>query len=106
MVKLQSNISLKLLYYSVTISANVCRNVNCPIHYENIPIQYTEIFKVVKKWIIFSRKLLIFCLVQNIDCGYKLEQPKRGSSNKYPQSMFWIINKKNRYSPAYPSYAI
>ena len=41
--------------------------------------------------------------VQNIDCGYTLEPPppRRGRSNKYPQSMFWI---KNRYTPAYPSF--
>ena len=25
---------------------------------------------------------------QNIDCGYSLEPPRRGGSNKYPQSMF------------------
>ena len=34
---------------------------------------------------------------QSIDCGYTLEPPGRGSSNKYPQSMFWNKNKKNRY---------
>ena len=32
---------------------------------------------------------------QNIDCGYTLEPPHRGSSNEYPQSMFWSKNKKN-----------
>ena len=33
---------------------------------------------------------------QNIDCG---------GSNEYPQSMFRSKNKKNRYTPAYPSFA-
>ena len=47
---------------------------------------------------------LIFA--QNIDCGYTLEPPRRGGSNEYPQSMFWSINKKNRYTPANPSFAI
>ena len=47
---------------------------------------------------------LIFA--QNIDCGYTLEPPHRGGSNEYPQSMFWSKNKKNRYTPAYPSFAI
>ena len=28
-------------------------------------------------------------LLENIDCGYSLEPPHRGGSNKYPQSMFW-----------------
>ena len=37
---------------------------------------------------------LIFA--QNIDCGYMLEPPERGSSNKYPQSIFWSKNKNQR----------
>ena len=32
---------------------------------------------------------------QNIGCGYSLEPPRRGGSNKYPQSMFFSRNKKN-----------
>ena len=47
---------------------------------------------------------LIFA--QNIDCGFTLEPPRRGGSNEYPQSMFWSKNKKNRYTSAYPSFAI
>ena len=47
---------------------------------------------------------LIFA--QNIDCGYTLEPPRRGGSNEYPQSMFWSKNKKNKYTPAYPTFAI
>ena len=47
---------------------------------------------------------LIFA--QNIDCGYTLEPPRRGGSNEYPQSMFWSKNKKNRYTPANPSFAV
>ena len=71
-------------------------------------MQYTEIFKVVKNENFQKKKkndiFLIFA--QNIDCGYKLEPPRRGGSNEYPQSMFWSKNKKNRYTPAYPSFAI
>ena len=35
-------------------------------------------------------KILIFFHIsaQKIDCGYSLEQPRRGGSNEYPQSMF------------------
>ena len=29
---------------------------------------------------------------QNIDCWYSLEQPRRGGSNEYPQSMFLSRN--------------
>ena len=31
----------------------------------------------------------ILFLLKNIDCGYKLEHPRRGGSNEYPQSIFW-----------------
>ena len=51
---------------------------------------------------------MIFFLIfaQNIDCGYTLEPPRRGGSNEYPQSMFWSKNKKKRFTPANPSFAI
>ena len=64
-----------------------------------MPMQYTEIFKVVKneKKKISRKKLDIFLIfAQNIDCG----------SNEYPQSIIWSNNKKNRYTPAYPSFTI
>ena len=32
--------------------------------------------------------LFFLFLIQNIDCGYSLEPPRRGGSNVYPQSMF------------------
>ena len=39
---------------------------------------------------IFSAKILEYfkSLAQNIDCEY------RGGSNEYPESMFWVKNKK------------
>ena len=63
---------------------------------------------LAQKMKIFSRKMFIFFLIfaQNIDCGYTLEPPRRGGSNEYPQSMFWSKNKKNRYTPAFPSFGI
>ena len=39
---------------------------------------------------------------QNIDCGYMLEPPRRDDSNEYPQAIFWINKKKNRYTLVYP----
>ena len=39
--------------------------------------------------------LFFLYLLQNIDCGYSLEPPRRGGSNVYPQSTFWSKNKKN-----------
>ena len=67
-------------------------------HYENMPMQYIENF-LVAKIEIFIRNVLIFFLflLQNIDCGYSLEPPRRGGSNEYPQS---------KYTPAYPSFTI
>ena len=49
----------------------------------------------------FQWKILVIFLIfaQNIDCGYKLEPPRQGGSNEYPQSMFWSKNKKNSYIP-------
>ena len=38
----------------------------------------------------------------NIDRGYLLEPPRRGGSNKYPQSMFLSINKKTNVYPCKP----
>ena len=70
-------------------------------------MQYTEIFKVVKNENFQYKNSDIFLIfAQNIDCEYTLEPPRRGGSNEYPQSMFWSKNKKNRYTPAYPSLAI
>ena len=70
-------------------------------------MQYTEIFIVVKnenfQYIMFD---IFLIFDQNIDCGYTLEPPRRGGSYEYPQSMFWSKNKKNRYTPAYPIFAI
>ena len=44
-----------------------------PLKKENFQIENSDIFHIS---------------AQNIDCGYSLEPPRRGSSNEYPQSMF------------------
>ena len=39
----------------------------------------------------FTGVYIIFLIsAQNIDCGYPLEPPRRGGSNEYPQSMFFL----------------
>ena len=43
---------------------------------------------------------------QNIDCGYSLEPPRRGVSNEYPQSMFYAVIRKIRYTPINPSFTV
>ena len=45
-------------------------------HFYIVKLRYTAVF-------IFS-----LFLIQNIDCGYSLELPRRGGSNLYPQSIF------------------
>ena len=71
-------------------------------------MQYTEIFfsgiKIGKQYQENFDVFLIFA--HNIDCGHTLEPPRRDGSNEYPQSVFWSKNKKNRYTPAYPSFTI
>ena len=42
--------------------------------------------------------------VQNIDCEYSLEPPRRGGSNEYPQSMLLSRNKKNNLSYCKPKF--
>ena len=77
------------------------------MHYENLNMQYTGIFKVVEIKIlirIFFHIFLIFA--QNIDCECTLEPPHRGGSDVYPQSMFWIKTKKRGYTPLHPSFTI
>ena len=47
---------------------------------------------------------MFFIFAQNIGCGYTLELLHRDGSNEYPQSMFWIKNKNNRYTPVNPRF--
>ena len=56
---------------------------------ENFQIKISDIFHIS---------------AQNIDCGYLLEPPRRGGSNKYPQSMLLIRNKKNNVYPCKPQF--
>ena len=76
-------------FFRQTMAVAYCQIGTCTLHYENLPMQYTEIFKVVKLKISSEKKSDIFLiLAQNIDCGTTLEPPRRGGSNEYPQSMF------------------
>ena len=62
-----------------------------------IPPPKTESFQI--------KNLIFFHIsVQNIDCGYSVEPPRRGGSNEYPQSMFLSRNKKNDVYPCKSQY--
>ena len=58
-------------------------------HYENSPMQHTEIFSAVTtEHFIGNISIRIFNrFAQNIDCGYTLEPPHRGGSKEYPQTV-------------------
>ena len=40
-----------------------------------------------KTWVYKGYTLIFLSLLKNIDCGYSLEPPRRGGSDKYLQSM-------------------
>ena len=75
---------------------------------------YTKTFPCIIHREFFSIKIenfigkiwLSLMFAQNINCGYTLELPRRGGSNEHLQSIFWCKNKKNIFTPAYPSFAI
>ena len=54
-----------------------------------------EIFTFQPKHFQVKNAYIFHISAQNIDCGYSLEPPRRGGSNKYPQFMFLSSNKKN-----------
>ena len=102
----------KIILILVLIHSNLFLDwysqVRTKVHYENMPMQYTGIFLALKieNFQLKKKNDIFLIFAQNIDCGYRLEPPRRGGSNEYPQSMFWSKNKKNRYTPAYPSFSI
>ena len=66
-------------------------------HYENTPIQiYGKFYLQKTENFQMKNSDIIHISAQNIDCGYSLEPPRRGSlepprrggSNEYPQPMF------------------
>ena len=79
-----SSTSLRKYAYSNTLKILPPKN-------ENFQIKNSDIFHIS---------------AQNIDCGYLLELPRQGGSNKYPQSMFLSRNKKNNVDPVNPSFTI
>ena len=48
-----------------------------------------------EKWGLPRSALFFLFWLRNVDCGYSLEPPHRGGSNKYPQSMFGAKSKEN-----------
>ena len=65
------------------------RAIEVILYNENLQIKNSDIFHIS---------------AQNIDCGYSLEPHQQGSSNEYPQSMFFSRNKKNNVYPCKPQF--
>ena len=82
-------------------------SITC-LHYENTSIEIYRQFFHPPKIENFQIKFfdIFVSSAQNIDCGYSLEPPHRGGSNKYPQSMFWAEIRKIMYTPVNPSFTI
>ena len=77
----------------------------CQDVHETRPCTIQKIIWFKKNENFHWKKFDIFLIfAKNIDCGYTLDPLRRGGSNEYPRSMFWSKNKKNRYTPAYPSF--
>ena len=72
------------------------------------PFKYIENFTTKKNFTMKNFQIknsdIFHISVQNIYCGYSLEPPRPGSSNKYPQSMFLSKNKKNNVYPRKPQF--
>ena len=90
------NVCFRSYHWSSGIKQSFISQVSCPCQPSTFFIMKTYLynfdplkphFYIVKLG--FAGVYIIFLIsAQNIDCGYSLELPHRGGSNKYPQSMF------------------
>ena len=90
-----------ILLYSILFSCilllNSFRRAQLPETYISLdPLRkhaYSNILKILqskKENFQIKNSNIFHFSAQNIDCGYSLELPQRGGSNKYPQSMFFL----------------
>ena len=91
---------------------------NAAHHYKNKPIQiYWKLYHQKNVNFQIKNSDIFHISAQNIDCGYSLELPWwggsdkypqsmfcQGSSNEYPQSKFLSTNKKNNVYPCKPQF--
>ena len=96
-----------IVHHDVLLRKLTCGLVFRFVYYFILRKHVYYILKILPpKTEIFQIKILIFFifLLKNIDCGYLLEPPQRGGSNKYPQSMVLSRSKKNTVYPCKPKY--
>ena len=73
-------------------------------HKKTCPFNIMALFMAAKLKS-FRWKMWPLCyFARNRDCGYSLELPHLGSSNRYLQSMFYSRNKKNNVCPCKPHF--
>ena len=89
-----------------TIMFIILIDIDTKNHYKNKPIQiYWKFYH--QKFEVSDKNSYIFHIsAKNINCGYLLEPPRGGGSNKYPQFMFLAEIRKIMYTPINPSFAI
>ena len=91
--------------WALVFASNIKATTSWVWHQLGSEIFFTQSMLIIMKTLLFKdienfttkkgkfsdkKKYDIFHIpAQNIDCGYSLEPPQWGSSNKYPQSMFF-----------------
>ena len=76
---LRLHLLLRIVYINTVITIRKtcpCNEYPFKPHFYIVKVGYAGVY------------LFFLFLLQNIDCGYSLEPPRRGGSNVYPQSMF------------------
>ena len=78
---------LNLLVTVRTVNQIKSMNISSGKH---VHVKYTPLTPTLysKNGVYRGIPIFSYFLLQNIDCGYSLEPPRRGGSNEYPQSMF------------------
>ena len=72
------------------MKANTCINLATCIITKTRLFKYIENFTTKTGNFQIKNCDIFHISSQNKDCGYSLEPPRRGGSNEYPQSMFFL----------------
>ena len=81
------------------------QGLRCLLNTKTRPFKYIENFTIKKgKFSDKKFRFFFYISVQNINCVYSLEPPRRGGSNESPQSMFLSRNKKINVYPSKPQF--
>ena len=68
--------------FDIITKTCLCNTESLKSHFYLVKLGFTGVY------------IISLFLLKNIDWGYSLEQPHRGGSNEYPQSMFWAGIRK------------